>query len=71
VIEFNDYDSNARRLDLASALYSINSAPDESVFILQGCCHNPTGADPTKEDWTTLAKAIKKLGHLTFLEFAY
>jgi aspartate aminotransferase len=57
-------------MDVASALHTINSVPDESVFILQGYCHNPTGADPTQE-WTTLANAIEKERHLAFLDFAY
>jgi aspartate aminotransferase len=70
VSEFSHYDSKTRRMDVALVLHTINSVPDESVFILQGYCHNPTGADSTQE-WTTLANAIEKERHLPFLDFAY
>ena len=35
------------------------SAPEGSVIVLHGCAHNPTGIDPTNEQWVKIANVIK------------
>jgi len=41
------------------------------VVLLQGCCHNPTGADPTEAQWRRLARLIGERGLVPFLDMAY
>jgi aspartate/tyrosine/aromatic aminotransferase len=41
------------------------------VILLHGCAHNPTGIDPTKEQWDVIADVIQEKGHLTFFDVAY
>lgn len=41
------------------------------VVLLHGCCHNPTGVDPTVEQWRTLAELIRNRGALPLVDFAY
>jgi aspartate/tyrosine/aromatic aminotransferase len=31
----------------------LNRAPDQSIVLLHACAHNPTGCDPTIEEWST------------------
>ncbi|KAI6764965.1 hypothetical protein HG531_012064 [Fusarium graminearum] len=71
VIEYAYLDSKTRRIDFASILSAANSAPSRSVFILQACCHNPTGADLTKEQWQKLALVMKQHDHFAFFDIAY
>lgn len=71
VIEYAYLDSKTRRIDFASILSADNSAPSRSVFILQACCHNPTGADLTKEQWQKLALVMKQHDHFAFFDIAY
>lgn len=52
-------------------LETIRNAPNSSIFVLQGCCHNPTGADLTPEQWKILAKELKEKEHLPFIDIAY
>ena len=47
------------------------SAPDGSIFLLHACAHNPTGIDPTLEQWGELAALMKTKGHLPFFDSAY
>jgi hypothetical protein len=47
------------------------AAPDGSIMLLHGCAHNPTGVDPTKEQWQILADTIKAKNHLSFFDVAY
>jgi aspartate/tyrosine/aromatic aminotransferase len=37
------------------------NAPEGAVIILHGCGHNPTGVDPSKEEWMKIANVIKVL----------
>lgn len=36
-----------------------------------GCAHNPTGIDPTKEQWQAIADLCKERGHIPFFDVAY
>ena len=49
----------------------IRKVEDGSVVLLHACAHNPTGVDPTKEQWKKIAEVIKEKNHLVFLDAAY
>jgi len=36
-----------------------------------GCAHNPTGVDPTREQWASIADACERNSHLPFFDVAY
>ncbi|KAL0478331.1 aspartate aminotransferase [Acrasis kona] len=59
------------KVDIDGLLEDVNNAPDHSVILLHVCAHNPTGVDPTKDDWKKIAEVIKKKNHLTFFDSAY
>ncbi|GKU09367.1 aspartate aminotransferase [Fusarium langsethiae] len=71
VIEYTYLDPKTRCVDFSSILSAAHSAPSKSVFILQACCHNPTGADLTKEQWQELALVMKQYNHFAFFDIAY
>lgn len=68
---YNHYDPNKKRVDFNACLEAIRQAPRSSIFVLQGCCHNPTGADFDREQLQVLAKEMKHAGHLPFFDIAY
>lgn len=35
------------------------NAPEFSIFVLHACAHNPTGTDPTPEQWKEIAAVMK------------
>lgn len=37
----------------------LNAAPEGAVIVLHACAHNPTGCDPTQEQWQQIADVIK------------
>ena len=41
------------------------------VCLPQGCAHNPTGIDPTKEQWSQICDLCQKKNHLPFFDVAY
>ncbi|KAI8654213.1 hypothetical protein LRP88_01757 [Fusarium phalaenopsidis] len=71
VTEYSYYDPKNRTVDFSSIIQAARAAPPRSVFILQGCCHNPTGADPTKAQWDELASVLEENRHFIFLDIAY
>ncbi|KAK7715100.1 hypothetical protein SLS64_003797 [Diaporthe eres] len=58
-------------INFAGMLEAVKTAPARSIFILQSCCHNPTGADLTKPQWDQLAESFSKHEVLPFFDIAY
>ena len=58
-------------LDLEGMLEDIKNAPDGSVILLHGCAHNPTGVDPTMEEWGKIADLMAEKKHIPFFDVAY
>jgi len=58
-------------LDLAALLEALRAVPGGDVVLLHACCHNPTGIDPTPEEWGAIAEAVSASGALPLLDFAY
>lgn len=50
---------------------TIESAPEGSIILLHACAHNPTGVDPTREQWKEIAKVVKARKHFPFFDCAY
>lgn len=45
--------------------------PESSVVLLHACAHNPTGVDPTREQWTQVAQIFKERNLFAFFDCAY
>lgn len=71
VVKYRHYDAERGTVAFADILSAVEQAPNGSVFVLQGCCHNPSGADLSKEQWRDLARAIKARCHFPFFDMAY
>lgn len=57
--------------DAAGVLRELSGARRDDVVLLQGCCHNPTGVDPSREDWAALADLAVRDGWVPFVDLAY
>jgi aspartate aminotransferase, mitochondrial len=49
----------------------MQAAPAESVVMLHACAHNPTGVDPTAEQWDKIADLVKEKRLFPFFDMAY
>lgn len=65
------YDPKTIGLDFAGFIGSLKAAPQRSVFLLHACAHNPTGVDPTPEQWKEIADVVIEKGHYAFFDSAY
>ncbi|MDH2392550.1 aspartate/tyrosine/aromatic aminotransferase [Streptomyces sp. HNM0663] len=59
------------RADLPGMLRDLREARRDDVVLLQGCCHNPTGVDPSPEAWEALADLAERRGWVPFVDLAY
>lgn len=65
------YNREKRGFDFEAMLSFLKKLPPKSVVVLHACCHNPTGCDPTEEEWRLIAKAMKEHEAFPFFDFAY
>ncbi|CAI1582304.1 amino acid aminotransferase [Serratia marcescens] len=71
VLEYAYYDAANHALDFDGLLSSLKQAQAGDVVLFHGCCHNPTGIDPTPEQWAQLAELSVANGWLPLFDFAY
>jgi len=69
--EYPYYDRASHGIRFEEMLETLNGLGPEDVVLLHGCCHNPTGADLTEEQWRAVAKAATQCGFLPLVDFAY
>jgi aspartate aminotransferase len=70
-IDYPYYDARTISLAFEPLLAHLRAAPHASVFLLHACAHNPTGVDPTREQWAQVADAMLDRGHYAFFDCAY
>eukprot|EP00850_Spirogloea_muscicola_P004358 SM000018S03723 [mRNA] locus=s18:1045783:1048302:+ [translate_table: standard] len=68
---FRYYDPATRGLDFKGLMEDVNAAPSGSFFLLHACAHNPTGVDPTAEQWKEMSALFKKKELYAFFDMAY
>lgn len=71
VCEYAYYDAANHTLDYDALIDSLGAAQAGDVVLFHGCCHNPTGIDPTAAQWEALAKLSLEKGWLPLFDFAY
>ncbi|KAK5081576.1 Aspartate aminotransferase, cytoplasmic [Lithohypha guttulata] len=65
------FDKKTKGLDFNGMMAAIKEAPSNSVIVLHPCAHNPTGVDPTEDQWKQIAALMKERDLFPFLDCAY
>ena len=65
------YDPATRGVNFSGMLHCLSTMPSGSIVLLHACCHNPTGADLTEEQWTQVISVVTERGLIPFLDMAY
>ena len=69
--DYRYYNKEKIEVDIECMLEDFNLAPDGSFMLIQPCGHNPTGMDPTKEQWDSIIEVMVKKNHFPFFDMAY
>jgi len=71
VVTYDYYDPETQSLNFDGMLASLSQAQKGDAVLFHGCCHNPTGIDPTLEQWQQISAVSKKQQVLGLFDFAY
>merc|ERR1711892_1237871 len=69
--KYRYWDAQRKGLDFEGFIEDLENAPAQAVIILHACAHNPTGVDPTKEQWAKIADVIERKNLFPFFDCAY
>ena len=65
------YDTDRHIIDGDAMLESLQNIPKGDVLLLHACCHNPSGLDPTEEQWRAISDIIVERELMPFIDMAY
>lgn len=65
------FDSQTGGVDFNAMLETLSKLPAKSIILLHPCCHNPTGADLTNEQWDQVISVLKQQDLIPFMDIAY
>ena len=69
--EYRYFDAASGGLDVPGLLADLGRVAPGDVVLLHGCCHNPTGANPSAADWAAIADVLAARGAIPFVDLAY
>jgi len=70
-VDYPYYNPKTIGLDFDGFIGALKNAPLRSVFLLHACAHNPTGVDPTEDQWKVIADVMLERKHYAFFDCAY
>lgn len=65
------YDYAKHLVDFEPMIAKLDKASAGDLVLIHGCCHNPCGADLSKEQWQELTKLCERRGLVPFIDLAY
>eukprot|EP00455_Lapot_gusevi_P057914 TRINITY_DN9_c0_g2_i4.p2 TRINITY_DN9_c0_g2~~TRINITY_DN9_c0_g2_i4.p2 ORF type:complete len:422 (+),score=193.22 TRINITY_DN9_c0_g2_i4:55-1320(+) len=71
VKQYRYYNPSTIGLDLKGLLEDLKAAPEGSVILMHASAHNPTGVDPTMDQWKEISHACKAKNHFVLFDMAY
>lgn len=65
------YDAEKHVIKIDEMLAALRTAPAGDIVLLHACCHNPSGLDPSVEQWNAVTDVIVERGLVPFIDMAY
>lgn len=69
--EYRYFDAETRGVDFVGVLEDLGKVAKGDIVLLHGCCHNPTGANLTADQWAQVADVLEARGAIPFIDLAY
>ena len=70
-VEYRYFDTATRAVDFNGMIEDLKNAKKGDAVLLHGCCHNPTGANLTPEQWAAVADVLEETGAVPMIDIAY
>ncbi len=65
------YDYTTQSIRFEAMIETLNSVPSGDLLLLHACCHNPSGADLSNEQWRTVVDICLDRNIIPFVDMAY
>ena len=65
------FDAHSRGVDFAGMMHDLRHVKRGDLVLLHGCCHNPTGANLTMDEWGAVADLMTASGAVPMIDIAY
>jgi aspartate aminotransferase len=69
--QYRYYDTEIKGINFQAMLDDLAQIPAGDSVLLHGCCHNPTGADLTTDQWDQVIALLAERQLLPFFDVAY
>ena len=69
--EYSYFRAETSSLDFDAMMSDLQGVRAGDVVLLHGCCHNPTGVDPSLDQWKQIGELLAEKGALPLVDFAY
>ena len=70
-VEYRYFDAESRGVDFDGLKADIAKAGKGDIVLLHGCCHNPTGANLSMDQWNEVAAILEQSGAIPLIDLAY
>ncbi|WCR10186.1 aspartate/tyrosine/aromatic aminotransferase [Paracoccus stylophorae] len=70
-VQYRYFDSDTRGVDFEGLKDDIAKAKRDDIVLLHGCCHNPTGANLTLDQWHEVIEILDRTGAVPMIDLAY
>ena len=71
IATYRYFDGESREVDMDGLIEDLGKVSKGEPVVLHGCCHNPTGANPTTADWERIADVLERTGAVPMIDLAY
>jgi aromatic-amino-acid transaminase len=69
--EYRYFDDSTRGVDFDAMMADLEKVRRGDVVLLHGCCHNPTGANLTQDQWRAVGDLLERTGAIPLIDIAY
>jgi len=71
IAEYRYFDNETRAIDFGAMMKDLGRVGARDAVVLHGCCHNPTGANPTQPQWAEIIACLRDAGATPLIDIAY
>jgi len=69
--EYPYYDTDRRVIQIDAMLDTLRAVPKGDLVLFHTCCHNPSGLDPSEEQWRAITEVVVERELVPFIDMAY
>lgn len=71
LVAYPYYDVDRHVIKIDEMIATLGKADAGDLVVLHACCHNPSGLDPSEDEWRAIADVVVERGLVPFVDMAY